>query len=115
MIIIIKNPGETAIVKEIDGSLRSMQKVVGGNIEIAHHTKVRLYDRQPLRLVTVCNEEGRLRGLAPNAFYCLGTIFFATIQKTDGEEDIAGFADAEEAQLVADLLNDCVSRGVHGL
>lgn len=63
MIIIIKNPGETAIVKEIDGSLRSMQKVVGGNIEIAWHTKVRLYGKDPLRLVVICNEEGRLRGL----------------------------------------------------
>lgn len=51
-------PGKKAVVKEIDGSLEGMQKVVGGYIEAIYP-----FD-DPVALV--CNEEGKLEGLAMN-------------------------------------------------
>lgn len=51
-------PAKPPIVKEIDSSLESMQKVVGGWIQALYP-----WD-DPIALV--CNEEGKLMGLTPN-------------------------------------------------
>ena len=45
-------------VKEIDGSLESMQKVVDGRIEAIYP-----FDDQ---VALICNEEGKINGLWPN-------------------------------------------------
>ena len=45
-------------VQEIDGSLESMQKIVGGTIQAVY-----AFD-EPVCIV--CNDEGKLMGLAPN-------------------------------------------------
>lgn len=75
MKIVVLKPGKFGEVKEIDGSLESMQKVVDGYIEIAHvfHNKA----------VLICNEEGAIRGdfLINRGLY--GTLF---IVGTEGEE-----------------------------
>ena len=63
---------------EIDGSLESMQDVVGGYIEIVPWVK---------GLVLVVNEEGKLLGLDYNFTFgndiIVGTAFFA---REDGED-----------------------------
>ena len=58
MKIVRVDPGKSAVLAEIDGSLKSMQAVVRGLIEI-----VPMYDDD---VVLVCNEEGKLLGLPPN-------------------------------------------------
>ena len=58
MKILVVEPSKLPMVKEIDGSLESMQKIVGGYIEAIYP-----FD-DPIALV--CNEEGKINGLPPN-------------------------------------------------
>ena len=59
MRILVVEPGCRPEVREIDGSLKSMQEIVGGLIQ-----SVPLYDEPAV--VLVCNDEGRLLGLPLN-------------------------------------------------
>lgn len=54
--VVIKKPGEDPEAASIDGSLESIQKVVGGYFEAHRFGKLTLY----------CNEEGHLKYMAPN-------------------------------------------------
>lgn len=74
--------------REIDGSLESMQKLVGGYIETVPHEKV------PMCLY-ILNEEGKIMGLPPNRLIYHGTdvicgnFFLAGMGENDeGEADI---------------------------
>lgn len=58
MKIVRVEPGKPAVAAEIDGSLKSMQAVVRGLIEI-----LPMYDGD---VILVCNEEGKLLNLPPN-------------------------------------------------
>ena len=58
MRILIVEPERRPEVREIDGSLKSMQEIVGGLIQALFP-----FD-EPLALV--CNDEGRLLGLPAN-------------------------------------------------
>jgi len=58
MKILVVSPGECLKVQEIEGTLESMQKVVGGYIEAIYP-----FD-EPVALI--CNEEGKLEGLPGN-------------------------------------------------
>ena len=58
MIILLIQPGEKPALTEINGTLESMQKIVGGYIEVLYP-----FD-DPIALV--CNEEGKLLGLPLN-------------------------------------------------
>ena len=58
MIILLIQPGEKPALTEIDGTLESMQKMVGGYIQVLYP-----FD-DPIALV--CNEEGKLLGLPLN-------------------------------------------------
>lgn len=55
--ILIVKPGKQPEVATIDGSLQSMQTIVGGYIEEIMIEK---------DIVLICNEEGRFKGLQPN-------------------------------------------------
>ena len=55
--VIFCEPGKKAVVKEIDSSLESMQKVVEGYIEACYV----LPDA-----VIICNEEGKINNMIPN-------------------------------------------------
>ncbi|MEG0165156.1 DUF3846 domain-containing protein [Anaerorhabdus sp.] len=70
--ILVVKPGKRPEVATIDGSLESMQKVVGGYIEEIIIEK---------DIVLICNEEGRLSGLQPNRLVggnmIVGTFFLA--------------------------------------
>lgn len=58
MIILLIQPGEKPALTEIDGTLASMQKMVGGYIQVLYP-----FD-DPIALV--CNEEGKHLGLPLN-------------------------------------------------
>ena len=101
MRIVKVEPGKPAEICEIDGSLESMQEVVGGYIECLHPWKS--------KVTLICNEEGKLRGLEPNQkiyfgygdtdIIC-GTFFFC---RTEGEE-LTSLYDGE-AEWIKDEIN----------
>lgn len=62
MKVLVVEPRRNPYVLEIDGSLTSMQKLVGGMIQAIYPFE------EPVALV--CNEEGKLLGLPPNRFLC---------------------------------------------
>ena len=59
MKIVVVEPLREPYVKEIDGSLESMQKIVGGLIQV-------IYPYEDSDVALICNEEGKLRGLQLN-------------------------------------------------
>ena len=58
MTILVVEPMKPPTVQEIDGSLESMQRIVGGDIEAVYP-----FD-DPVAIV--CNEEGKMLGLPMN-------------------------------------------------
>ena len=58
MVVLLIQPGKKPALTEIDGTLESMQKMVGGYIQVLYP-----FD-DPIALV--CNEEGKLLGLPLN-------------------------------------------------
>ena len=58
MRILLIEPERSAVEKEIDGSLESMQEIVGGTIQAVYPFA------DPVALI--CNDEGKLLGRPPN-------------------------------------------------
>lgn len=58
MRILLVEPGKRPILKEIDGSFKSMQEIVGGTIQALYPFE------EPVALI--CNDEGKLLGLPLN-------------------------------------------------
>lgn len=58
MRILLVEPGKEPVLKEIDGSLKSMQEAVGGTIQALYPFE------KPVALI--CNDEGKLLGLPLN-------------------------------------------------
>ena len=58
MRILLVEPGKEPALKEIDGSLKSMQEIVGGTIQAIYPFE------EPVALI--CNDEGKLLGLPLN-------------------------------------------------
>ena len=85
--VVMVEPGKPAHQAEIGSDLDSLQRAVGGYIEI-----VNLGDR----CLLVCNEEGKLRGLEGNRRLENGTViagpFFIV---GDGGEDFRSLTEAE--------------------
>ena len=90
MKILVIEPEKNPVVKEIDGELESMQKVVGGSIEAVYP-----FDDM---VALVVNEEGKLMDLPWNrlvinndrvADVLVGTCFICGI----GEEDFCSLTD----------------------
>ena len=103
MKIVVLEPGKAAAVAEIDGNLQSMQKVVGGYIQIVPAEW--LSDGVCLAgksLELVLNEEGKLFSLPYNhplhggADYIAGTFF---VTKSDGENLVSLNDDEADAVL----------------
>lgn len=61
MKIVVVEPFKNPYVAEINGSLESFQKVVGGYIEV-------IYPFNDCRIALVCNENGKIDYLTPNRF-----------------------------------------------
>ena len=58
MTVLLVKPRRRPLIKEIDGSLESMQGLVGGTIQA-------IYTFEDA-VALVCNDEGKLLGLPPN-------------------------------------------------
>lgn len=58
MKVLVVEVGRQPMVKEIDGSLRSMQEIVGGYIQPVYPWRE--------EVALVCNEEGKINGLPLN-------------------------------------------------
>ena len=91
--VLVVEPGKLPAIQEIDGSLESMQRLVGGYIQAVYP-----FD-DPVALI--CNEEGKLLGLpmnrtlrdergVPYDIVC-GTFFLAGI----AEDDFASLTDRQ--------------------
>jgi len=63
--VIVCRPGETATVEEIDDSLESMQRLVGGMIE-EYQPFYDAHDPRVEEVTIYCNEEGKLNRLPPS-------------------------------------------------
>ena len=78
MRVAIKEPKKPIVFKEIEGTLESFQKAVGGYIDIINVEE---------NLLVIFNDEGRLLGLEPNFYFettlLVGTVIFCN---TDGEK-----------------------------
>lgn len=75
---ILKEPGKYPVRKNVSNDLRALQDVVGGYIET-----VTLFSD----VTFICNEEGRLLGMAPNfKFYGVDFVGPVLIVGVKGEE-----------------------------
>lgn len=70
MIVLKKEPGKDPMLTDIDNTLESFQKNVGGYIETVTLTE---------ELVIVCNEEGRIQSLPYNCTLIRVVDFYGTI------------------------------------
>ena len=59
MKVLVVEPLKEPYVKEIDGSLENMQKIVGGLIQA-------IYPFEHPEIALICNDEGKLMRLPPN-------------------------------------------------
>lgn len=92
----VKHPGQPWTLWNIEDSLRTYQKIVGGLIE---H-----FERSESGIEFFCNEEGKLLGLAPNVFslrnqdMICGPIFAV---RTDEEGEFTSLTNEDIADLLA--------------
>ena len=86
MTIVVKEVGKRPEVREIEGTLKEMQKIVGGYIEAVY---------LPDQIAVVCNEEGKLMELRPNMKFgwdiICGDAFFVGV----GEEDFVSLTETQ--------------------
>ena len=96
MRVLIVEPLKAPVVKDISGTLESMQEIVGGTIQAVYPFV------EPVALI--CNDEGKLLGLQPNrALYSadtggaydvvVGTFFLCGAPA--GAEDFASLTDEQ--------------------
>jgi Domain of unknown function (DUF3846) len=88
--IVVVRVGAEPVVEQIDGSLESMQAIVGGDIEYVPLKHMREVD-------LVCNEDGISLALKPNGCGILGTYFF-TVSTDDGDPDSLDAEDIENVK-----------------
>ena len=90
---VIKRPGTSPRLIDIENTLEALQEAVGGYIEcvnVDHHD------------VVICNEEGRLMGLPKNCLVHL-VPFVGTILIVGADED--DFTDVHEPEYWLDYLD----------
>lgn len=75
ILVCVLEPGAAIEFRHIENTLEAFQDLVGGYIET-----VRSFDGP---IITICNEEGRLLGLAENVCGLVGPLVFC---RTQGEE-----------------------------
>ena len=94
MTVVACYPGKTAQVIEIEGSLESMQKFVGGSIQAVYPFN------DPVAII--CNDEGKLIGMKPNrALYTENGEMYDFIS---GPMFVCGLGEEDFASLQGELL-----------
>ena len=72
--VMVFEPGKTGELRTIDDSLESMQKIVGGYIELSTISS---------RLAAVCNEDGLALRLPANRWGFVGTFFVVGLKSSE--------------------------------
>lgn len=103
MTVVACYPGKTAQVIEIDGSLESMQQIVGGNIEAIYP-----FD-DPVAII--CNEEGKIDRLPLNR--ALYTEDGKMVDIACGNMMIVGLGEEDFASLQGELLEKYLEKFKH--
>lgn len=99
-----KDPGHPLETRTIPNTLDALQEIVGGYIET--------FTLAP-DCVLICNEEGKLRGLPANFYFCgelfVGPVFICGV---DGEDFTSlDVSDSSEKMLRASIrANDCFGK-----
>lgn len=92
MRILVIEAGKLPEVRDIDGSLESMQKIVGGLIEAVYPFE------EPVALI--CNDEGKLLGLPMNRqLKEIGDIIHGTFFICAAPADSESFASLSDKQI----------------
>lgn len=94
MKVIRKDPGQPPELVEMENSLAALQQAVGGYIETVTLST---------DAVIICNEEGRLRGLAPNCSF-LDITFVGPILVVGIDGDKMCSLDDGDAALILHML-----------
>ena len=90
MQILVVEPGKAPVITEIDGSLKEMQKIVGGTIQAVYPF--------PEDVVLVCNDESKVLGLplnrglrdeCGNLYDIISGTFFLSGAPIDGENFVS--------------------------
>lgn len=85
--VLVKKPCEEAEVQEIENTLESFQKIIGGYIQVVNHQR---------GVAIVCDEEGKLKGLKANILFgndiIVGTIIICSF---DDNGDFTSLSDKE--------------------
>lgn len=93
--VLVVRVGEPSVVESMGKDLEAQQAIVGGYIEAVPFGG---------GLFMICNEEGKLEGLAPNfalpGDIVVGNVFFCRV---DGEGETSGVTDADVKKLRAKL------------
>lgn len=105
IIVVMKNPGESARFETIEPKLKEFQRLVGGNIELANDYLALLGSRNELprtKFSMYVNEDGHHLGLAPNIrvgeVLLVGPVVISAFDYRTGLEINTEMEDAENAQ-----------------
>lgn len=94
--VVVKEVGKTPEVRYIDNSIKAMQKIVGGYIQVVPHWPGSVSKK----VTMMCNEEGKLRGLEPNfdipGDRIVGNIL---ITRTDDEGETVSLTESDIARI----------------
>ena len=90
ILAVIKDPGKGPYVTHLDNTLKPLQRAVGGHIEAVDYKD---------GLIILCDEEGYIKGKAPNVFGICGPV---VVCRTKGE-DFASVREGEIAKLLKEF------------
>lgn len=93
--VVIKSPGHSPVVREIPNTLKAIQTIVEGYIQVI--------SSEYQDCLIILNEEGKLMGLDPNFMFCgdllVGTVVFVG----DGGDDFISLTDEQVDLIMNDL------------
>lgn len=117
MLVVIAKPREAAFKADIKNTLKELQGLVGGHIEVVKLGPPLIKNRFSIRylvekigvkidnVLAIVNEEGKLQGLPVNLYHTYDDVLVGTIVLLqDVGEDFAGLEDAQ-ADLLITIMN----------
>ena len=101
---VYKLPGCPAKIMQVPNDLKTLQKLVGGNIEVVtiDPTENSIFEKT---VIIICNEEGKLKGLKPN-FYsgAVHDVICGAVVFVGEKGENFGSLDGKDAQTICEQL-----------